>query len=241
MKKVLLVLTIGILIQTNLCAQSLQLMKKDGSAIINDTILISTSNDTSSIITYVYIKNNSTKTLDVKIKAYAKTIVSGSGASYCWSTGCFDVTTTSPDIYKTINSADTAKEFHSDLSPNKFQGVSEIMYTFYNKNSTTDSVSFTVFYEVIATGIDKLDQINKSIKSYPNPVNDYLNFDYNLGLTKQGKILIYDLIGKKVKQKNINNSENYSQVNVSDLNPGMYIWTVEIDGIPIKSNKLIKR
>jgi len=242
MKKLLLLFILGILTSSAILAQDIELMKKDGAAIENDTIHILTSNDSTLISAPVYVINNTTKTLDVKIKVYVKNFVSGSSASYCWGSNCFAIETSQPEASTSINSADTAKEFHSDFNPKKFKGTTELMYTFYNKNNVDDSASVSIYYEITtSTGIDILSEISESIKSYPNPVQNTLYIDYDNQNKSACNVSIYDIVGKKVKNQNISAIESKTEIDVSELRSGIYIWTFELDGVSIKSDKFIKR
>jgi hypothetical protein len=240
MKKFLLLLITGLIIQTNLIAQSFQLMKEDGSAIVNDTILISTTNIEDVLEVPVYVKNLTDANLDIMVKKYELDIVSGSDAYFCWDR-CYDNVTFISAIFLTAEANDTIKSFSGDFKPNGSNGLSKIMYTFFKNKTPNDSVSVTIYYDIATVGINNLELIKSSISSFPNPANDVLNFNYNLRNNSQGEIFIYDLVGKKVKDISITNSEDHSQINISDLHSGIYIWTIQVDGIPIKSEKLIKR
>ncbi|MFC2151071.1 T9SS type A sorting domain-containing protein [Bacteroidota bacterium] len=241
MKRFLLLIVLGIFIQISAFAQSLELIKKDGSAIVNDSINIATSNDSSVIEVPVYVKNISTKTLDVFVKVYIKNLVSGSTASYCWGSSCFDISTSPSTTSTSILATDTAKEFHSDYNPQKNLGITEIMYTFYVDKEEEDSVSVSVFYEIMATGINSLSEITESISSYPNPVESTLYFGYDLKNAGNSFIKIYDIVGKQIKSQKINRMDKTAEISVAELNTGLYIWTFELDGNPIKSNKFIKK
>ncbi|MFC2104187.1 T9SS type A sorting domain-containing protein [Bacteroidota bacterium] len=241
MKKFLLLFLISITIKTFLFSQSIELIKKDGSAIVNDSISIATSNDSSVIEVPVYVKNISNNSLDVYVKVYIKNLVSGSSASYCWGSSCFDISTSPSTSSTSILAADTAKEFHSDYNPQKNLGITEIMYTFYVDKEENDSVSVSVFYEIVATGTNELVQLTESINSYPNPVENILYFDHNSQLARNCYITIYDVVGKRIKNRKINSAETTTEIDVSELKTGMYIWTIAVDGNTIKSDKFIKK
>jgi hypothetical protein len=241
MKKYLLLFIILVLAQAPLLAQSLELMKKDGSAITEDTIYIKTNNGSSTLEAPVYVKNTSNKAIDVLVNVYVKSIMDESSASYCWGGSCFDILTSPSTSHTTIESADTAKEFHSDLSPNNQVGLSEIMFTFYNKNNSDDSVSVTVYYELFITGLDPFSEIKESIRAFPNPVQNTLFLSYNNQNTSDFTISIFDIVGKKVKSQKLVNNESVSEIDVSIFKQGIYIWTLESNGIPIKSQKFIKK
>lgn len=240
MKNFLLLLIISSLTHINLFSQSFQLLKKDGSTIVNDTILISTTNTEDLLDVPVYVKNLTETNLNIMVKKYELDLVSGSDAFFCWDK-CYPNTTFSSSIFLTADPNDTIKNFSGDFKPNGNNGLSKIMYTFFKYKAANDSASVTIYYDIVTVGINNFELIKSSISSYPNPVKNYLNFEYNLENKSQGEIYIYNLVGNKVKQKSITNFENHLQIDVSDLYPGIYIWTLEIDDIPIKSEKLIKK
>jgi len=116
------------------------------------------------------------------------------------------------------------------------------MYTFYNRLNTDDSVSFTINYEIAeTTGIDYFSELKESIRSYPNPVQNFLNFEYELKDYQNANISLYDIVGKRIQTKEIYNNSNTVQLDFSDLKSGLYIWTFEVDGTSIKTEKIIKR
>lgn len=241
MKKALLLFIILGLFQAPLLAQSLELMKKDGSSITQDTIYIKSSNGSATMEAPIYVKNTSNKAMDVLVKVYVKNINAESSASYCWGGSCFDILTTPSTTHTTIESADTAKEFHSDLEPNDQLGVNEIMFTFYNENNIDDSISVTVYYELFITGIDPFFEIKESMRSYPNPVQNTLFLSYDIQIYSDFTISIFDIVGKKVKSQKLNNNESITEIDVSNFKQGIYIWTIESEGVPIKSQKFIKK
>ena len=84
--------------------------------------------------------------------------------------------------------------------------------------------------------------IDYSVKAYPNPANDVLNFDLNISQNNSnGSINIYSLDGQIVKTLNLNNiSKNGSvKLDISSLNKGMYICEIQIEGKKMTS-KFIK-
>jgi len=90
MKKLLLLLLICLSINLVIKAQSFELMKMDGSALVNDSISIYTTNDSTTIEVPIYVKNISKKVKEGVVNVYVKTMVDGSAASYCWGAKCFD-------------------------------------------------------------------------------------------------------------------------------------------------------
>ena len=239
MKQFLLFIITFLSFQT-IQAQSLQLLKEDGSPVENDTILVSGNTLDSKIEVPVFVKNIANISKDVYAKIYAKQQVEGSQFQFCWNS-CFGPGITQSSSYLTIEPGDTAINFYCDYTPNGFDGVTEIMCTFFVNKDASDSVSVTITYNVVATGIENIAKLKESIKCYPNPVIDKVNFDYTINNNKSNIIKIYDLVGNLVKQINVANSSQSTDIDLSNLNSGFYIWTFESDGVPVKSERLIKR
>ena len=76
------------------------------------------------------------------------------------------------------------------------------------------------------------DNVLNSIKMYPNPANDYLNFDTNFN--ENIDVRIFDMIGKSVL--NLENVQNL--INISELKSGMYFVKINL-GAESSVKKLI--
>ncbi len=73
------------------------------------------------------------------------------------------------------------------------------------------------------TGISKTQRSDNSIKAYPNPFQDELNFDVEPGIDT--KIVIYDLSGRTVFYKN-NMVEKHNQLYLNSLDDGVYTLVI---------------
>lgn len=80
--------------------------------------------------------------------------------------------------------------------------------------------------------------------NFPNPVVDNTTFNFNLKEGASVKINIYDITGKLVvtpyKDK-LDAGNNSVTVDLSDLNAGTYLYTIETNGVKSNSNRLIKK
>jgi hypothetical protein len=91
-------------------------------------------------------------------------------------------------------------------------------------NITTGEYTFTLS--------NSINEINKSVsKCFPNPANEVVKFEIN---SNDFEISIADITGKVVKTSTV------SEVNISDLNIGTYIYTVSTEG-NISTGKLLKK
>ncbi len=76
-------------------------------------------------------------------------------------------------------------------------------------------------------------------KIYPNPASDYAYIDYQISESIKAKITVRNLLGRIVGEYDLSKQENQIKMNVSDLESGVYFYTLSINGKSIKAKKLI--
>jgi hypothetical protein len=76
---------------------------------------------------------------------------------------------------------------------------------------------------------------------YPNPFREAFAINYNIPKeSKKGVFMLYDIYGKLIYQVGLNTSINQLQVVANKLVSGVYMASLVIDGIIVKSEKIIK-
>lgn len=99
-------------------------------------------------------------------------------------------------------------------------------------NNYTTGLLPSAFYQNESTlDVNSYDFSNLSI--YPNPAND----SFNLNLSEQANLKIYDISGRLVKQTTRNNNE---AISLNGLKSGLYLVSIEVNG-KISTQKLIKQ
>ena len=83
-------------------------------------------------------------------------------------------------------------------------------------------------------GVAEKEETN--LKVYPNPASEYLVIE-GIGLKKLS-FIIYNIVGQAVITGNLDN--NYSKINISSLNSGIYFIKLKIED-KTKTIKFIKR
>lgn len=73
---------------------------------------------------------------------------------------------------------------------------------------------------------------------YPNPTTSALNINYDRGVFERAEI--HDLLGRKIIEQKINEQQNTSQFNLSNILAGTYIATLTTKGGQHVSKKIIK-
>ena len=69
-------------------------------------------------------------------------------------------------------------------------------------------------------------EISKSIKVYPNPVEDRLNLNMPAELSNNASFVINNILGQNVMRGSLENN----QVNVNNLDTGMYFIQISSNG-----------
>lgn len=103
-------------------------------------------------------------------------------------------------------------------------------------NGQTVNYPFTVSFPTTVSS----NQIQAmSLKLYPNPVNNELNIATEQFI-KQPIIIITDLLGKKVYQKELQQSSNKFSIQLSQLSKGSYILILMDGGVKVARQKFMK-
>jgi hypothetical protein len=79
---------------------------------------------------------------------------------------------------------------------------------------------------------------NINIKVYPNPFTDFISIevdDFQVFTFE-----LFDVLGRKVESYLMNESKTFHQLNVQDLESGIYFYTLKKEGQIVKKGKLIK-
>ncbi|PTM07934.1 MAG: hypothetical protein DA407_09480 [Bacteroidetes bacterium] len=131
--------------------------------------------------------------------------------------------------------------------------ICEDGYSYYQLSSgapVTPTDPFTIdtgfdtscTYEGGTLGIEDIGIINRrSIKIFPNPLlstDDKLNITF--AINTSASISIYDLTGKIVLKESINNL-NSKQVNISNLNRGIYMMKIETQAFSLTRKVIIMK
>lgn len=78
-------------------------------------------------------------------------------------------------------------------------------------------------------------------QNYPNPFNEATSIKFKIANSVNiATLFIYDLSGKQIKKLQISTrEENSISIKGSELNPGMYLYTLVADGIVIDTKQMI--
>lgn len=140
----------------------------------------------------------------------------------------------------------------------RFDGFTWTTYNSSNSNLPSNQVwsintnnTGTIWASTISNGVVSMADVFSSVKehsenikqvsAFPNPAKNAINFNVNTTKSGNGKILIYDAIGKTVKESNIsleNTLNKLYTININSFSPGIYYYSFIFEGDQ-KSGKFI--
>lgn len=93
----------------------------------------------------------------------------------------------------------------------------------------------------VALSIDELEANKVKISMYPNPVSNVLTikYDINSSSSDRAEIEVFDVVGKKMKTYSLKKDKGQLNVDVSNLNAGVYFYAITVNGQSIKTERVI--
>lgn len=239
MKKIVPILLLLISFSVYLGAQNFQIFNLEGNDISNTTIDIFGSTADLELLEEMRVQNMSAANHQVIFKKNHVSIVENTENFICVGASCYpnSIMASSPFIvFAGMPQTDIAS---CHYRPNGEAGSSTILYTFMNADQTGypgDSVTITVNY-TITTNIDEPDAT--SLRVYPNPATNLLKLNYQVSSVKDSWFTIYNLLGNAVKTIRLEKTSASLNIPVSELEAGIYFYSVSVNGKAIETSKLI--
>ncbi len=210
---------------------------------IGDTVVITPADETvTEIIFHAIVHNNSGDNINVKVIRKRIELIGESEDYFCWG-ACYppflDTAGTTILINAGAQSAD--EDFTGHYTINGAIGESMVEYTFYDVADINDQKKVVAIFNTAPDGIDEsiLNNIKVS-EAYPNPATNFVDFDYSLPHeVKNASVKIMNILGSVVKEQQFTDNSGKLRINVSDINGGVYFYTLVVNGEIYKTEKLI--
>ncbi len=165
------------------------------------------------------IKNSGTEAAKVYWKINRVEFKKDWGFSFCDSQLCYDNKSECPTDKPNTLEAGGSAAWEFKVLPNNTEGTGKVIAEFYSDPEFTnllDKVEFKINVYKVAT--DDLE--GQELTLAPNPASTYFKVLSNYEVSK---IEVFNMIGKKVKNFETSNSNNY---NIADLRNGAYLVKV---------------
>lgn len=133
-------------------------------------------------------------------------------------------------------SADDKQGLYLDIDPDNYPNS--------NGGSITENYQYACLIRPEGLGINEHEAVNPmtSARLYPNPASDMLNIEVNASQASEMSISIYNIMGQNVMNQNVNitTGMNTRNINISDLNSGIYFVTVKANGFENTMKFIVK-
>ncbi|MDP3442169.1 MAG: T9SS type A sorting domain-containing protein, partial [Ignavibacteria bacterium] len=132
--------------------------------------------------------------------------------------------------------------FSGHYLPKGKAGSCILEYVFYNESNPSEKASMIVHFTASPTAVPDISSRVKLSNAYPNPANSKVSFDFDLPIDiKNASLKLYNLLGQPVAEQTINQTKGKIEMSVSDLNEGVYFYSLHINNETIITKKLIVR
>jgi hypothetical protein len=239
MKKLLLLVLIAAG-SVSLFAQSFTLSNTDGP-IANGTGFMVSGDVGITLDGFAFITNNAAANKSIHLKKVHVNVVNGTDNYFCWGLCYGPNTFLSIDPVTLAAGATNDLDFSAHYSANGIMGVSRIRYVFFDAANPNDSVSFFIDWNAGTVGLnDPQEQISFS-SAYPNPATNLVNFNYSIpsSYNDDAQVIIKNLLGDVVKIQSVEGRKGKVQINLTDLQSGVYFYTFRVNGNNFVTKKLV--
>jgi len=232
MKKILTLVFVAAAFVAN--AQSIRVLHGGAMMNDNDTVTVYLDGQSEEVDTYFGYQNMTSNSLNFRVR---KEIISMNEETTeilfcvgdCYTGNLSSVLTLAANE---MISEESHNAFHSSYMGGTDAAL--VKYTFFLTDNESDKISFYIRY-TSGVGVRPVDMA-KALNAYPNPATSMVNIEY--AAPDNASLVIKNLTGKEVYRTDISQTGR-KRVDVSKLNPGMYLYGVEVEGKMLCTKKLL--
>lgn len=220
-------------------AQSFMVHDAGGADISGQTVDVNSSVTMSQIEYHAKLHNTSGASKTVKVKRYKLNVGIFAVNDFCW-TACYDPSTDVSPFGIAVPAGATDTSFVTHYTHGEdVSGTSTYKFVFYDQANPNDSAFFVINFN-ITVGIDEAKANAVLSNAFPNPASTMFSLKYDLNQYVQtAKIVVYDMLGKVVKEIAIDDKQGTAKVNVEDLNSGVYFYSFYVNDKAIATKKIV--
>lgn len=176
--------------------------------------------------------NISDSTITLKWKVISDKLFSGWTASICDYPACYPNV---PDS-STMLPVDPGTEGFINLyvSPNKIEGIDTLRIYVYAEGKEKKGDTLTWIVNSLLTDINTYGQ-RTFVTIFPNPVSDYLTINFDSHSSQPTTLLIYNVFGQRMFEKDINTTK-LEKIDLTSWAKGAYLLIIKNE----KQKQLIK-
>lgn len=243
MKKIFTFIFVLFIASASVFAQSLTVSYEGNPVNNGDTIEVIVPQLNSTLDVYLDLSNVSEEDVTVRVHKYELDMVNEATAAMCFGDACYPpTTTTSGSVFimsgSTLSHESSEGAFHFSYKT-PAAGISYVKFVFVNEENEEDQVSVVFKMVCNPTGIVS-NAVATKMRAYPNPASEIVTVEYAYtGNTSNVNLVIKNLVGATLYTKKLDVNGNKVRVDVSEYNAGIYFYSIEADGRPLVTKKLL--
>jgi len=189
------------------------------------------------------LQNESDQSKEYVLKFLRGNIGSSQNIKLCMGEQCYDPRKDMGKIKLNLKPGEVVTDLYIEFS----LGITETRGTFdlhfSNPENNRDAFIIEAVYNVSNPNADGGEVNHKDISIgsvYPNPSNRVAHLDYKLkNKNARVRVVVNSFIGNPVYDFVLDPTQETLSINVSELNPGIYFYTVIVDNKNIVTKKLV--
>lgn len=245
MKKLLIFFIAAFISISYVNAQSSISLSWDSSA-LSDTVYVWVDPyNADATLFHAIVTNNTDNIVNIKVLRTNIEVVEGSVNSFCWASQCYPPFLDESGEYQPILPGESTgtDNFYAEFMANETFGTSIVKYKFFDKDNSD------VFSEVVVKYWSSPEAIGEEIankisftNAYPNPAINKFNIDYNFDTNiNNASLKIVNLLGSVVKEVEIDQNSNKLSMDISNLDAGVYFYSIVVNNEVFQTKKLVIR
>lgn len=189
------------------------------------------------------LQNESNQRKEYNLRFLRGNIGTSQKLKICIGETCFDPTKELSKVKLMLKPGEIVTDLYLELEFGIIETKGNFELHFINPENTRDLFVIDAIYSVSNPNINdnEVDHKDISIGSvYPNPSNRIAQIDYNFKNPRAAaKISVNSFIGNPVAEFRLDPRQKTLVMNVEDLRPGVYFYTLFIDNKNIVTKKLV--
>lgn len=196
------------------------------------------------------VKNTSNTTKTYIVKRYDVTLNNQAEAYFCFAGQCYGASTYSSPYSLTLTAGQSASEIPgsfntitADLTEYSTTiGISYIKYSIINTTNASDSLQFTIAYNVSSpVGIKETSKVFSSLEIFPNPAKEIATISISSARAFESTVAVYNALGEVVYSKPVSllEGKNKVEINLEQLPSGVYFATLKNGNASISKRLIV--
>ena len=232
-----LLLTLSLVAMVGLItAQSLQFEHEGAICEDGQTIVTPYDEVFGEYVLHLQLRNLTDNEMNVIIEQEIVHAVPDALAYFCWGM-CYEagVTVSRPVAIPAQTLSDQDLSFHVMLDPLS-EEIEEVIYYAYDANDAGKRISLRV---LAGEGANVTENTLSMGHVYPNPATNQIHVNFKCEHNTGATVVVYNLLGQEVKSQKVSGIQGKVDINVEDLQPGIYFCSLRADNCVAQTEKFI--